>query len=328
MVEALHRVEVGGARGVAPARGALPAPTTSSSRSTRSTTRSSSRSRSTSCSATASSRCGVRRASLVIAMADPSDLFVVDELKRSCGPRSGSRSRPVGDRVGAAQGDATRRVYQEATEGFRLAHQGDRPGRGDPRPRPPDRRLGDVADHQARRHHDLRRLERRALGHPHRDARQRGHGQVPHRRRALRGGRGDRHPAPPDDHLGIKVMSGSTSPSGVPQGRPLPHADQGAESRLPRLDPPSVHGEDAVIRILDKEQINESFRDLRLDVVGFDPAPLLRFGASSSSPTAWSSHRPDRLGQDDDAYAASSESATTRTRSSPSRTRSSTSLAG
>ncbi|HKX27630.1 MAG TPA: GspE/PulE family protein [Blastocatellia bacterium] len=40
---------------------------------------------------------------------------------------------------------------------------------------------------------------------------------------------------------------------------------------------PSVHGEDAVIRILDKEQINESFKDLRLEVVGFDPLLLAKF---------------------------------------------------
>src|SRR5512145_485610 len=40
---------------------------------------------------------------------------------------------------------------------------------------------------------------------------------------------------------------------------------------------PSIHGEDAVIRILDKEQINESFKDLRLDVVGFDPNLLNKF---------------------------------------------------
>jgi type IV pilus assembly protein PilB len=32
---------------------------------------------------------------------------------------------------------------------------------------------------------------------------------------------------------------------------------------------PSTHGEDAVIRILDKESINEEFRSLSLDVVGF-----------------------------------------------------------
>jgi type IV pilus assembly protein PilB len=40
---------------------------------------------------------------------------------------------------------------------------------------------------------------------------------------------------------------------------------------------PSVHGEDSVIRILDKEQINESFKDLKLEVVGFDPSLLLKF---------------------------------------------------
>jgi type IV pilus assembly protein PilB len=40
---------------------------------------------------------------------------------------------------------------------------------------------------------------------------------------------------------------------------------------------PTVHGEDAVIRILDKEQINEEFKDLRLDVVGFDPGDLRNF---------------------------------------------------
>ena len=32
---------------------------------------------------------------------------------------------------------------------------------------------------------------------------------------------------------------------------------------------PSVHGEDAVIRILDKESISEQFRELRLDILGF-----------------------------------------------------------
>src|SRR5580765_3537196 len=40
---------------------------------------------------------------------------------------------------------------------------------------------------------------------------------------------------------------------------------------------PTVHGEDAVIRILDKEQINESFKNLDLDVVGFDPENITRF---------------------------------------------------
>src|SRR5881396_2795378 len=39
---------------------------------------------------------------------------------------------------------------------------------------------------------------------------------------------------------------------------------------------PSVHGEDAVIRILDKESVNEEFAELRLDVLGFTPDDLKR----------------------------------------------------
>ena len=40
---------------------------------------------------------------------------------------------------------------------------------------------------------------------------------------------------------------------------------------------PSVHGEDAVIRILDKESISEQFRELRLDILGFPETELKRF---------------------------------------------------
>ncbi len=40
---------------------------------------------------------------------------------------------------------------------------------------------------------------------------------------------------------------------------------------------PSVHGEDAVIRILDKESISERFRELRLDILGFPEPELKRF---------------------------------------------------
>jgi type II secretory ATPase GspE/PulE/Tfp pilus assembly ATPase PilB-like protein len=40
---------------------------------------------------------------------------------------------------------------------------------------------------------------------------------------------------------------------------------------------PSVHGEDAVIRILDKESISEQFTELTLDVVGFPEQELARF---------------------------------------------------
>jgi type IV pilus assembly protein PilB len=37
---------------------------------------------------------------------------------------------------------------------------------------------------------------------------------------------------------------------------------------------PSIHGEDAVIRILDKESLNAAFRRLRLDVLGFSESDL------------------------------------------------------
>ena len=39
---------------------------------------------------------------------------------------------------------------------------------------------------------------------------------------------------------------------------------------------PSVHGEDAVIRILDKQSISEQFTELSLDIVGFPEAELRR----------------------------------------------------
>jgi type IV pilus assembly protein PilB len=40
---------------------------------------------------------------------------------------------------------------------------------------------------------------------------------------------------------------------------------------------PSVHGEDAVIRILDKESISEQFKELRLDILGFPDSEMKRF---------------------------------------------------
>ena len=40
---------------------------------------------------------------------------------------------------------------------------------------------------------------------------------------------------------------------------------------------PSIHGEDAVLRVLDKETLSEKFRNLTLDVVGFDIDELTKF---------------------------------------------------
>jgi len=40
---------------------------------------------------------------------------------------------------------------------------------------------------------------------------------------------------------------------------------------------PTIHGEDAVLRVLDKESMSEKFTKLTLDVVGFSPADLVKF---------------------------------------------------
>ena len=40
---------------------------------------------------------------------------------------------------------------------------------------------------------------------------------------------------------------------------------------------PTAHGEDSVIRILDKESMSSEFKNLRLDILGFDDAMLTRF---------------------------------------------------
>jgi type IV pilus assembly protein PilB len=47
---------------------------------------------------------------------------------------------------------------------------------------------------------------------------------------------------------------------------------------------PSIHGEDAVLRVLDKESMSEKFHQLNLDVVGFDDDTLRRFRRYISEP--------------------------------------------
>ncbi|HEY4492067.1 MAG TPA: GspE/PulE family protein [Acidobacteriota bacterium] len=47
---------------------------------------------------------------------------------------------------------------------------------------------------------------------------------------------------------------------------------------------PSVHGEDAVVRILDKESINENFSDLKLNVLGFSDVILRKLHKYISEP--------------------------------------------
>ena len=86
---------------------------------------------------------------------------------------------------------------------------------------------------------------------------------------------------------------------------------------------PSVHGEDAVIRILDKETISEQFRELRLDVLGFPEDELRRLRKYIAEPYGMVLVTgPTGSGKTTTLYAALSEIQTPEGQdSSPSRTR-------
>ena len=47
---------------------------------------------------------------------------------------------------------------------------------------------------------------------------------------------------------------------------------------------PTIHGEDAVLRVLDKESMSEKFAKLSLEVVGFSPSDLVKFRRYISEP--------------------------------------------
>jgi type II secretory ATPase GspE/PulE/Tfp pilus assembly ATPase PilB-like protein len=75
---------------------------------------------------------------------------------------------------------------------------------------------------------------------------------------------------------------------------------------------PSMHGEDAVIRILDKESLNEAFRSLRLDVLGFAESDLRKFRKYITEPYGMVVVTgPTGSGKTTTLYAALSEIATT-----------------
>ncbi len=92
---------------------------------------------------------------------------------------------------------------------------------------------------------------------------------------------------------------------------------------------PTAFGEDAVIRILDKEQINEQFRNLSLDIIGFSEENIQGFRRYIAEPYGMVLVTgPTGSGKTTTLYAALNESATRKTRSSPSKTPSSTSSTG
>ncbi|MBO0860444.1 MAG: type II/IV secretion system protein [Chloracidobacterium sp.] len=216
---------------------------------------------------------------LVIAMADPSDLMLLDELKAQLRVSLKVEVATSSAIEGVLRkGDASQRVLQEATEGFRVAllketEQGeeildlDRLS-GDEMS--PIIKLVDTIVFTA--------LEKRASD-IHLETRDTDM-VVRYRIDGALYEAGD--PIDIRYHQTIisriKVMSElDIAERRVPQDGRFRMRIKGRRVDFRVSIMPSIHGEDAVIRILDKEQINEAFKDLKLEVVGFDPNLLAKF---------------------------------------------------
>ena len=269
--------------------------------------------------------------SLVIVVSDPTDLPMIDELAVLLAtPIKVTVGHPLGHPVDSEE---ERELAARARGGDRELPAPD-PARGRRWRRPADGRQADgrlEPGHPAGRHDDLHRHPAARQRHPHRDAGRCGPREVPDRRRAAAGDAADRQAASTArSSRASRSWRSSTSPrSACRRTAASSCACRGKTIDFRVSIMPSVHGEDAVIRILDKESISEQFHELRLDILGFPGRRAaavpqvhrraLRHGAR---------HRPDRQRQDDDALRARCRrSSRSRTRSSPSRIRSSTSCA-
>jgi type IV pilus assembly protein PilB len=217
---------------------------------------------------------------MVIAMADPSDLLLLDELKAQLRiPLKVEVATWSAIESVLRKGDASQRVLQEATEGFRAAlvketEQGEEV-------LDLDRLSGDAEMSPIIKLVDtivFTALEKRASD-IHLETRD-SDMIVRYRIDGALYEAGDaidiRHHQTIISR--IKVMSElDIAERRVPQDGRFRMRIKGRRVDFRVSIMPSIHGEDAVIRILDKEQINESFKDLRLEVVGFDPNLLGKF---------------------------------------------------
>ena len=213
---------------------------------------------------------------LLVAMADPSELMLHDELGTLLGKRlvvRVARASQIGDIL--KKSESSQRVLEEATEGLTLIKE-DETGE-----EISIEKLTDEAESPIIRLVDstiFNALERRAS---------------------------DIHIHTEDNDVSIKYRI-----DGVLQQAMAPIAKEHhstiisrikvmseldiAERRIPqdgrfrvrykgrRIDfrvsiMPSIHGEDAVLRVLDKESMSEKFSQLSLDVVGFNQADLRKF---------------------------------------------------
>ncbi len=217
---------------------------------------------------------------MYIAMADPSDLLLLDELKAQLRVQLKVKvATPSAIEAVLKKGDASQRVLQEATEGFRasLIKETDKGEEvldldrlSNDAEISPIIKLVDTIVFTA--------LEKRASD-IHMETRD-GDMVVRYRIDGALYQAGD--PIDMRHHQTIisriKVMSElDIAERRVPQDGRFRMRIHGRKVDFRVSIIPTAHGEDAVIRILDKEQINESFKDLRLEVVGFDPELLQNF---------------------------------------------------
>jgi len=223
---------------------------------------------------------------LVVAMADPSDLVMIDEVSALLG-------RPLIIKVSALadiqdllkKSESSQRMLDEATEGFKLdLIREDETGEETitvekitQQESSPIIRLIDTIIFTA--------LERRASD-IHIETRDTEVG-VKYR---IDGSLNEAMAPIAKEHHStiisrIKVMSElDISERRVPQDGRFKTRYKGRSIDFRVSIMPSIHGEDAVIRILDKESISEKFRTLSLDVVGFGENDLKKFRRYISEP--------------------------------------------
>src|SRR5213594_53148 len=216
---------------------------------------------------------------LVVAMADPSDLVVVDEVSALLGRPLVITVAPLSEIQDLLKkSESSQRMLEEATEGFKLdLIREDQSGKETIRfekitqgESSPIIRLVDTIIFTT--------VERRASD-IHIETRDTEVG-VKYR---IDGSLNEAMaPIAKEHHTTIisriKVMSElDISERRVPQDGRFKTRYKGRSIDFRVSIMPSIHGEDAVVRILDKETISEKFRNLSLEVVGFLDADLVKF---------------------------------------------------
>src|SRR5881396_2438727 len=216
---------------------------------------------------------------LVVAMADPSDLIVIDEVSALLGRPLVIKVAPLSEIQDLLKkSESSQRMLEEATEGFKLdLIREDESGEETitiekitQEESSPIIRLVDTIIFTA--------LERRASD-IHIETRDTEVG-VKYR---IDGSLGEAMAPIAKEHHStiisrIKVMSElDISERRVPQDGRFKTRYKGRSIDFRVSIMPSVNGEDAVIRILDKESISEKFRNLSLDVVGFSDSDIKKF---------------------------------------------------